>query len=377
MIAQAVFWVCVALAIYTYAGYPLCIVLRARAKQVPAVGSWQELPRIAVIIVARDEAAVIGKKIDTIQASDYPPDKLQIVIASDGSADQMAAVVKARCDPRVSLLEFALPRGKSACIADAIASTDAQVLVLTDARQMLDRAAIRLLVDRLADPDFGAISGALVLGQAGVANASTAVDAYWRYEKIIREAEARFDSAIGVTGALYALRRSAFAGIPAGIILDDVWIPMAASRQGFRIGFEVAARAYDLPSTDMTRERKRKVRTLAGNWQLIQLQPWLLNPFANRLWWEFWSHKVLRLIVPFTLPVMLAVNGMLALSRSLYVPIFAAQVGFYVLAFIGSSPRVASRNLPARICNTFLMLNWFAAEGLFQHVRNRSQGLWR
>src|SRR5207245_5857395 len=149
-------------------------------------------------------------------------------------------------------------------------------------RQQFDRGAIRSLVSNFADPGVGGASGELML-MAGdeAATASQGACVYWRYEKCIRSSESRLDSTVGTTGAIYAIRRALFEPIPEDTVLDDVVIPLRIARQGYRVLFEPQARAYDRVAPSSQAELTRKVRTLAGNFQLFTRERWLLNPFRN------------------------------------------------------------------------------------------------
>ena len=202
------------------------------------------------------------------------------------------------------------------------------------------------------------------------------LDAYWRYEKWLRRTEGQVASTIGMTGALYGLRRAAFRPIPAETILDDVLIPMQAVLDGYRAGFDSRAIAYDLPSTSMAQEKRRKIRTLAGNFQLIQLCPALVSPRRNPAFVGFFSHKVCRLITPVALVLMLLASLMLAPGSwffGLNVLGAALIIGGAVLARL----RPASRRwLPVRLANTFVEMHLFIVYGFVEFLRNRNLHRW-
>ncbi|HEY5959282.1 MAG TPA: glycosyltransferase family 2 protein, partial [Polyangiaceae bacterium] len=195
--------------------------------------------------------------------------------------------------------------------------------------------------------------------------------AYWKYEKAIRHAESKVDSVPGVTGALHATRRELFRPIPTDLILDDMFTPLQIAMQGYRVVFEPDAKAYDR-EVDAKNEFRRKARTLAGNYQLLAVLPGLLCPWKNRIFWQFLSHKVLRLICPFALLLLLASNVLMALRSSPgdlpYLATLLLQFVAYGLAARGAwSGNAASK--AARIAYTFVMLNAAAVEGLRRYLR--------
>ena len=161
-------------------------------------------------------------------------------------------------------------------------------------RQRLDTAAVRSLVENFANPEVGAVSGELVFESDDISRFGESIDAYWRYEKFIRRQESRFHSVIGVTGALYSLRRECFQKIPAGTILDDVVIPMNIVMDGRRVVFDKRARAFDRVSVNYRQEKARKIRTAAGNYQMFVNHPLFFVPLRNPLFIQFISHKILR-----------------------------------------------------------------------------------
>ncbi len=370
-------WTSIALLLYTYFGYPALVALWARLAPWPVATSPHYQPRLVMIVVARNEAARIQAKIETCLAQDYPPDRLRVLIVSDGSTDGMDDVVRRFATPRVGLLTFPLSRGKAACLNDAIAGCDEEVLVLTDARQRLSPEAVRYLVLNLADPRVGAVSGELVFVADDVNAFSSGIGAYWRYEKGIRRSQAAIHSVPGATGALYALRKSCFSPIPPCTILDDVAIPMHVAMQGQRVVFESRALAYDHPSTEARQERRRKVRTLAGNFQLLSLYPQLLLPWRNPIFIQFVSHKLLRLLAPWAMLSALLSNVALALHSAFYAVLLALQLAFYALPALGALVPACRKLGPVKLAATFIALNGYAMLGFFEFLTNRNAHLWR
>jgi hypothetical protein len=221
----------------------------------------------------------------------------EIVTVLDGRDPGAATALAALADDRIKIRELEQPVGKAVALNLAVATAQGDVLVFTDVRQRIAPGAVECLLADLASPDVGAVSGSLTIpptdGSEGL------YQRYWRFERWLRMREAAWDSAVGVSGALYALKRELWSPLPPGLLLDDVWVPFQVVRAGKRVGFAAGAVATDVGSGSDATEVARKVRTLTGNYQLIAWMPWLLHPGKNRLWWQFVSHKVLRLLTPF------------------------------------------------------------------------------
>jgi biofilm PGA synthesis N-glycosyltransferase PgaC len=364
-----------ALLAYTYAGYPFVIWLLGQSFPRPVHRRAFE-PRVAVVIVAHNEAPRLARKLDTCIAVAYPRERLRILVVSDGSDDTTDAIARAYADRGVDLLAFPVRRGKAACLNDAVAACDEEIVVFTDARQRLDPDAIRYLAENFADPAVGAASGALVFETAGISGFGEGVDAYWRYEKFIREQESRVHSTVGVTGALYALRRECFRSLPTDTILDDVVIPMNVVMQGRRVVFEKRAMAFDTASRDYRHEKLRKVRTLAGNYQLIVSHPRYLVPLRNPVLLQLVSHKMLRLAAPFFMALLLVASVVLAPRSWVYQLLLAAQVAAYAVPAAGVLWPPARAWKAVKLATAFLSLNWFAVLGMVEFARNRNAHLW-
>ena len=371
-----VFWAASALVAYTYAGYPLLLALWARMVPRP-VRRAAITPKVAVIVVAHNEEHRIAAKIETILAQDYPAAALRVLIASDGSTDGTLARIEPWRGDRVEAIGWPDRRGKAACLNDAVAACHEEIVVFMDARQRLHPGAVRALVENFGDERVGAVSGELVFETDDATAFGEGVDAYWRYEKTIRLRECLVDSTVGATGALYAIRRNLYRPIPGNTVLDDVLIPMNIVLQGYRVAFEPRAVAYDRPARDAAQERLRKVRTLAGNFQLFATRPALLLPWRNRIAFQFWSHKVLRLACPWAMAAALTADAALAPRSTLYTAALAVQLAFWGAALAGALFPSARSLRPVRIAHAFLSLNWFAVLGLIEFLTNREAHLWR
>src|SRR5262249_54835184 len=219
------------------------------------------------------------------------------------------------------------------------------------------------------DPGVGCASGELMLGDPADGEHARGMGLYWRIEKSVRQMESAAASVVGATGAIYAVRRNLIVAVPAGTILDDVYIPMHVARQGFRVIFVPEARAWDVADQGHEREFSRKVRTLSGNYQLVQLAPWLLSS-ANPIRFEFISHKLLRLLAPFFLVAMFVSS--LVLPEMLYRIALTLQIAFYALGTVAILK--LARGPWARIADaprTFMVLNTAALFAFMKFVSGR------
>jgi poly-beta-1,6-N-acetyl-D-glucosamine synthase len=364
------FWSSAFLITYAYIGYIGWLWMRARLSPWPVLRSLQE-PQVSVVMVVRNEERWLESKLHNLLELDYPHALYQIVVVSDGSTDRTDAILLQHSDnPRVQLLMNQLSRGKSSGLNDAISLATGDVVVLTDARQKIESGAIRLLMENFADPQVGCVSGELMLGDPESGEAGKGMGLYWRIEKTIRELESESGSVVGATGALYAVRRELLVPVPEGTILDDVYIPMQVVRQHKRVVFEARARAWDSPDLGGGLEFARKVRTLSGNYQLVQLAPWILSG-RNPLLFRFVSHKLLRLAVPFAMAAMLVAS--LWLSAPVYRVALILQLCFYGLALLAVArlPKLGFIGRAADAAGTFVLLNTAAAVAFANFVAGR------
>jgi len=365
-----VFWASALLIAYSYAGYMGWLWLRARLRPWPVLRSQQQL-FISVVMVVRNEEQWIEAKLRNLLELDYPQALYQIVVVSDGSTDRTDAILRQYAeDPRVQVVMNQLSRGKASGLNDATSLAAGDVVVFTDARQKIESGAVRLLMENFADPQVGCVSGALMLGNPESGEAHKGMGLYWRIEKKIRELESESGSVVGSTGALYAVRRNLLVPAPEGTILDDVYIPMHVARQEKRVIFDGRARAWDSPNLGGGPEFSRKVRTLSGNYQLMQLAPWLItsrNPLLSR----FVSHKLLRLAVPFALAAMLVAS--LWLNGVVYRAALVLQLAFYALGLLAlvRLPKPSIIAGAGDAAATFLLLNTAAVVAFANFVVGR------
>jgi len=387
---QISLWAAVILLAYTYVGYPLLIrawagmldMLERNSNSADSAAGTVRAepfePMISILVIAHNEEARIAGKIENLLALDYPRDRCEIVIASDASSDETVARAQEYQRQGVQVVEFSEHRGKPAVLNEIIPRLSGDIVVLMDARQKIDTSAVRELVSNFSDLHIGAVSGELFLTDGkSDAEATDGVGFYWRYEKFIRSNESRIDSTVGVTGAIYAIQHSLFHPIPEQTILDDVLIPMQVVRKGYRVIYDSDARAWDKVSVNAKAEFTRKVRTIAGNYQLFFQHSWLLNPFSNRLWFQTFSHKFLRLLGPFLLLTVFIVN-LLLLNIVMYCFLLMLQFLFYSAALTAHFFPMTAKKFPvAAIAHAFCLLNFATLAGFIRFIAGNQQVTWK
>jgi cellulose synthase/poly-beta-1,6-N-acetylglucosamine synthase-like glycosyltransferase len=362
---------------YTYVVYPILIAILARLAPLRTRSdeSWQ--PSVTACIPVYNAAQYLPAKLESLLALDYPQSRLEVIVLSDGAtddSDRIAQDYAQRYPHIIRYLRAEKRSGKPAAVNRMRAEARGEVLLMTDVRQPLEPHALRALLSLLADERVACVSGNLTLpGKSGAG-------VYWKYENWIRRSEARFRSMLGVTGPIYVIRKRDLVELPGDIILDDMWIPMRLRLQNRYLLFSEDAVAYDEAFGD-EREFGRKVRTLAGNYQLLARLPSLLLPIANPSWLEMFSHKLLRLVCPWAL-VALFVSSVFAampfttvqLSLSpvwLMRALAIAQLFSYTLALLGNRGGRAGV-----VYRTFVVLNWAALVGLWRFVSGRQKVTW-
>jgi len=352
---KAVFWFSAAVIMYTYFGYPIWLWLCSRLRVFPVhrATAW---PVVSIVVAVYNEGENLPAKLHNLGELDYPHDKLEIIFVSDGSTDATNRILLSTANR--SLRVFVSPRheGKALALNRGIQQAHGEIVLFTDARQVIEADAVRHLVANFADSRVGCVTGELFLAKRGKSGSPVeGIGLYWRFEKKIREWESVTGSVMGATGALYAVRRRLLNPMPPGTILDDVYIPLEVVRQGYRVVLEPRAQARDPLQVTARQELRRKIRTLTGNYQLLELMPWLLTR-TNSIRFRLISHKLLRLAVPFFMGGMLISS--ILLKGSLYRFAEILQIAFYglgCLVFLRVKVSLIAR--PANLVFSFLLLN--------------------
>lgn len=361
---ELVFWVCLVAFAWTYAGYPVAVMLRASLREQAPPASSARGVKVTAVVAVRNGAGELRARVQNLLDQGYPPDLLDVLVVMNGCTDATTTVASqlAAAEPRVTAMESPPAEGKAGALNRGVAASAGDVVVFADVRQTFHPDAVRRLVDAVMQPGVGAVSGRLVIGESEAA-AVRGMTWYWTLETALRRAESLTGSVVGVTGAIYAIRRELYRPIPPGTILDDVYEPLRIALDGHRVAFEPSAVALDEPSPDQRSEYRRRVRTLLGNLQLVRLMPELLIPWRNPLFGRFVSHKLLRVLSP----VFMA--GLLTLGLAIGHGVYAVVAGsVLVLIVLGAAGWVTQSRLLA-VPAAFLMIQVAALEALFRPRR--------
>jgi cellulose synthase/poly-beta-1,6-N-acetylglucosamine synthase-like glycosyltransferase len=368
------FWLSFAGIVYTYLGYPaiLWIVARVRSR------AWQKAPihaSVSIVLAVRNGLPLLEHRIQQLIALDYPNIQ-EIIIVSDGSTDGTAEFLVAQNRPQLRSVILQEHGGKALAVNAGIARATAELIVFVDLRPEIAPGALQQLVSNFADPTIGCVAGEYVLAQDSQSDGSASVGrAYWLYEQWLRNTEARIDSVVGVPGCFFAVRRALATEQPPGIILDDMFQPLSVIRQGYRCVVDPQAFVVDKWPKKIEGEFRRKVRTLAGNFQLIALAPWILS-FQNRALFQFFSHKVMRLIVPYLLVLLLLSSAVLARGSTFFMVLTIAQGLIWLLAILGGRYKIPLLHRIAGPANALLVLNAAAVVGFYKFLFTRGP-LWK
>jgi biofilm PGA synthesis N-glycosyltransferase PgaC len=337
-----VFWISLCVVFYAYAGYPLALlVLRVFVRR-PVRKSPIE-PFVTLVVPAYNEGQVIAAKIRNSVSLEYPLDKLEMLIASDGSSDDTVTLAIRVADGiRARVLAFPQNRGKISVLNDAVREAQGEIIVFSDASAMLAPDSIRQLVANFADPQVGAVSGTYRVLKAAESTLGVQEEIYWKYETWLKIQESQLSSVIGGHGHILAVRKNLYPYPAPETINDDYVIPVQILAAGHRVVYEPAAIAYE-NAREMVGFRRR-VRIMAGNLQQLGEIKGLLSPPQILPLFYFLSHKLLRSLVPFFL-LSLIVSNVFLLHQTLFRITAGLQLIFYALALLGSLMPLKPRSL--------------------------------
>jgi cellulose synthase/poly-beta-1,6-N-acetylglucosamine synthase-like glycosyltransferase len=366
--AKFLFWISSGFALYVYVGYPVVLwglqaVFRASPCREPVE------PSVSLLVAAYNEAAVIASKIRNSFALDYPAEKLEIVVASDGSQDATVKIVRSFAGPetagRLRLLEFKENRGKMAVLNDSVPELRGDVVAFSDASSMLAADSLRMLVQSFNDPRVGAVSGVYRLLKKDQARLGLQEDLYWKYETFLKVQEAKLGAFTGAHGSLYAIRRALYPFPPDDTINDDFTIPMRILERGHRVAYEPAAVASE--EAQEMEGFSRRVRITAGNVEQLREIGSLIWPPRPLVVFCLLSHKSGRLLVPVFMLLGLGANIMLR-GQFPYNWLLLGQALFYGLAALGAMVNLKPKAL--RLPYYFCMINSALFAWVYQAVRH-------
>jgi len=382
-----IFWFFVISIFYTYLGYPMLLTLLARFRSKPKTNP-ATYPEVTLLIAAYNEEDVIKDKIENTLLLDYPKEKLQVIVAADGSDDGTAQIVQQYVSQGVELSHIPERQGKMAAINRAMTMARGDIVVLSDANNMFGRDAVSEMVKPFTDPSVGAVSGAKkIITDGNLLGESEGL--YWKYESFIKEQETRLGTCTGAAAEILAIRREEFEPPPDYIINDDFYILMHIIKQGKRVIYAPGAHSFERVSSSPQGEITRRTRIIAGRYQAMTLSPRLLNWRRPLVVWQIVSHKFLRPLVPFAMIGALLANiGALIWQNPSQNPvIFLAlpfnwlslilQVLFYLLALAANIFKFKGKPgkilyIPAFLVNS----NLAALVGFHRYITGRQTVLW-
>ncbi len=383
------FWLAVSFVIYTYLGYPLLVFLLSRLR--PArFPKTSELPVVTLLIAAYNEEKVIAQKLDNSLTLDYPREKLQIIVAADGSSDKTPEIVR-QFEPQGVVLSYIPERnGKMAAITRAMSLACGEIVIFSDANNMYDRQAIQWLVAPYADGKVGATTGAKLIIEDG-RPLSSSEGFYWKYESWIKESETRLSTCTSAVGEMLSIRKELFVAPERSIVNDDRYMVFDLIRRGYRVYYTPRARSYETVSKSAGDEIVRRTRITAGAYQTMAMAAKLL-PFDRPLvLWQMVSHKFFRAFVPFVMllallsnfalffwPAPSSLNAFWAVAPPFNQIFLALQGLFYGLAVLGNLFPARGKLGKLLYIPTFLVnSNLAALLGLYSFLTNKNPHLWK
>lgn len=337
MISVLAFWVALSLVLYSYCLYPIVlVVLSVFRRDRPISQNAVDLPRVTVVISAYNEKDTLASRIDNLFKLDYPSERLNFLIGSDGSDDGSNDILNRCQSDRLRILMFRNRRGKAAMLNELVPQVTAEIVVLSDANTRYDSMAIRNLVCPFSDSRVGAVCGQLLLESPGNSVGGFGERLYWKYENALKRLESNVSSALSAAGAVYAIRKRLFHPLPTSkIVADDFLIPLNILRAGYRVVYEPTAIAYEKPAGSMIGEFRRKVRIGAANFHGLSEYGRLLLPEAGFIAFALWSHKIIRWIAPFLLVTIFVSSGLAYATSRWFELVFGAELVFFSLAGFG------------------------------------------
>ncbi len=372
-----VFWIASGLILYTYLIYPAVLWLLTRRTRQPRLSEPAVWPSVSLVLAAYNEAGVIRAKIDNTLALDYPAERFQFIVVSDGSTDATDEIVAEYAQQGVCALRMPRNGGKTLAQNAGCRLATGDILVFSDANSMYEPQALKELVKPFADPQVGCVCGELHYANPRQAAAGKGEGLYWRYERFLKRHESLLVSALGANGSIYAVRRDLFVELDADIISDFI-MPVRVWRNGYRVLYEPGAIATESAGGSFQAEFRRRTRIVSRSLRGLWTERAVLNPWTNGYFaMQVWSHKVLRWMVPVFLAVMLAASLALA-GAPLYRLILGVQLIFYLLALLGylfqnRVGRIALLYIPAYFC----AINLGALVGIWNFLVGKRYQAWQ
>ena len=364
---------------YVYAGYPLVLasgLLGRRRPTAPAGDTTVGLPSLSIIVAAHNEESAIEAKIQNIFASDYPRERLEILVGSDGSSDRTEEIVRNYSGDGVGLISFPMQQGKSAIQNGLVAAASGEVLVFTDADCEFGPLALRALVTHFDDPEVGLVTGAPAYANEHENSVTANEGVYLRYETWLRRQESERGLLAMASGSLFAVRHSLWRPLDRQLG-DDFELPLRVTLAGFRNVLEPCAQTVTRLSQNSAGSMfALKVRIISKDFRAIRKYKSVLSPFSRAdLALSLWSHKLLRWLVPYFLIGMLVTSGFL-LHLHFFRAVFAMEIGLCATAAIGLLFGLKRLGFPWSIASSFCIVNLAAFFGTLKSLGRRGSGSW-
>jgi cellulose synthase/poly-beta-1,6-N-acetylglucosamine synthase-like glycosyltransferase len=367
-VLEASFWICAALIVYAHAGYPLALRALVALRRHPTLrpDTRDEPPRVSLIVAAYDEEGSIAAKVANALALDYPRDRLEVIVASDGSADATADRARAAGADLV----LVLPRGGKVSAQNAAAErASGEILAFSDANSRWAPDALRHLVEPFADPSVGYACGQVRFLDPDGGNLE---GAYWRYEMAVREMESALAGVTAGNGAIYAVRRDAYLALPPSGS-HDLSFPFRLAKRRLRSLYVPWASAEEKMVPTLEGEFARKRRMMVGLWDIV-VGEGMLDPrgYSPLYAFEVASHRLLRYATPFLHSIALAANLVLLGGGRIYTATLAVQIAVLIAAALGGRLPL----LPFRVARYYAMTTASIAFGLWDRLRHGAPGTW-
>lgn len=375
---EAVFWVSVLLVLYVYAGYPLAVAVLGAVRTRRGRRATMEVePAVTVLIAAYNEEDAIVATVRNKLEQDYPADRLEVLVVSDGSSDRTDELVQAIGDPRIRLLRQEPRAGKTSALNLAVLHARGAILVFSDANSLYAPDSVRHLVANFADPEVGYVSGRMVYANPEGTVIGDGCSAFMKYENWLRSAETRLGSVVGVDGGIDAVRRELYRPMNADQLPDFV-LPLQVVAEGYRVVYEPGALLFEPALGRAGDEYRMRVRvSLRALWALCDMRRLLLGGGGALFAWQLWSHKVLRYLCFLFLAGAWLANGALLGEGWFFQASFVLQNAAWFGAFL--SPLLEKKGRRMRLLalsNYFALLNLAAAHAFGKFLLGRKQVLW-
>jgi len=376
---QLIFWISIAIIIYTYLGYGIVISVLAKLKTTPAEQTEStELPSVTLLVAAYNEEDIIEEKIQNSLMLSYPKDKLKIAFVTDGSNDQTVDIIKKY--PELTLYHSSKRAGKIAAVNRVMKLIDTPITVFSDANVMINEEGLERLVGKFSNESTGAVSGEkVVISSASDGASSSGEGFYWKYESYLKKCDAKWNSLVGSAGEFFGIRTDLFETVDENTLIEDFVMTMQLASKGYKIDYAHDAIAAETGSLNIQEETKRKVRISAGGIQAVLKLTHLLNPFIyGKLSFQYISHRVLRwTLIPLAIMTAFITNLFLIDHSSLLMFLFVAQMHFYALALLGYAIRDKKTKIKlAYIPYYFLYMHYCVVLGWFKYFRGQQKVTW-